>query len=72
MNRSGQRYGTANGRIQRVPLHLKTTTIEPERDRLGRRSPGMLTAEARAQRDLDRRAHAEAASQVYRGQYIPK
>lgn len=44
-NRTGQVLGTANGRIQRVYAHsaFKTSGIEPEHDRLGRRARHMLS-----------------------------
>jgi hypothetical protein len=60
-NRTGQVHGHANGRIQRVHAHsaFKTSGIEPERDRLGRRAPHMLSPQQREMRALEQRARQE-------------
>lgn len=61
-SRSGQVHGYANGRIQRVPLHsaFKTSAIEPERDRTGRRSPGKLAPAVQAARALAEQVKRDA------------
>jgi hypothetical protein len=64
-NRTGNVYRARGGRVH--PLTVRTSGIEPERDRLGRRAPRMLSAGEREQRALERQARAESQSQVYRG-----
>jgi hypothetical protein len=53
--------GHANGRIQRVHAHAsnKTSGIAPERDRLGRKAPHMLSPQQREIRALEQRAQQE-------------
>lgn len=58
-------YGVVLGRMQRVHP-LRSTAVQPEHDRLGRRAPNMRSPMHHAVRAIQRVIQEEAASQVFR------